>query len=185
MIKLLRCMLLLTFIVAFTTCKKDGPSTILPEATQEGKNTMGMKVNGEVWTPYYPCGAFLNPCGAMEFSYNKTNNLLYNINLGSSRNINGGKTTFGFYTVPNASISSSGNKYDSIYVTYTDYMVASGGWVDYSKSYNPKGKFIITKLDFAKEIISGTFEMTLYNNGDSVVITDGRFDCKFYTCVCN
>jgi hypothetical protein len=44
----------------------------------------------------------------------------------------------------------------------------------------------ITKLDTVNQIISGTFNTTLYDpKGDSVVISDGRFDVMYNACVCH
>jgi len=43
-------------IIIASNCHKDKfAPAVLPEATQEGKNTIGFSVNGEVWRPYYKC----------------------------------------------------------------------------------------------------------------------------------
>ncbi len=183
---LYRYTLLFAVFICFTTCKKDdnGASTTLPEATQEGKNTMGMKVNGEVWTPYYTCGAYSNPCGAVEFSYDQYPTTPYYINAHFTKDIN---KDFSSLTITSAgaTISTLGDKYDSLNITFTNYSTPNAPWIDYTKSYKPKGNFTITKIDRINKIFSGTFSFTLYGSGDSVVITDGRFDYKFYTCLCN
>lgn len=182
--KRLTFIILVAITLLFTTCKKDGPSNILPEATQEGKNTMGMKVNGEVWTPYAPCGFGQNPCGAISLNfhtpYTRANYLDYALSR-KYGGVNGQLVITSYSTKP---ITAIGNCYDSINVLYDDY-ANPNGLTTYNKSSKPKGKFIITKLDFAKEIMSGTFECTLYGATDSIVITEGRFDCKFNTCICN
>lgn len=66
-----------------------------------------------------------------------------------------------------------------------------------SVTYNPlypinnaSNAINITKIDTVNQIISGTFKFTLYGpygpaNGDSVVVTDGRFDVTFNTCHCH
>ncbi|MDI9363634.1 MAG: hypothetical protein QM541_01690 [Flavobacterium sp.] len=182
--------ILAVITLLFTTCKKDngGPSTTLPEATQEGKNTFGMKVNGEVWTPYYKCGPSANPCGALSVTYYDQPGILqFYFTLTTAKKTDNSFTTFEVNTMPRyTTISSIGNKYDSLNVAYTDYgSNRNGRSTDYTKSYTPKGNFTITKLDFANQIIAGTFTCTLYNGNDSIVITDGRFDSKFYTCICN
>lgn len=176
--------LLLVVIVCFTTCKKDGASTTLPEATQEGKNTMGMKVNGEVWTPYAECGFGQNPCGAISLEYHTPYTKAYYLSFGGSRKYNGINGQLVVASITSIPLTIIGDKYDSLNISYTDYASLSG-WKTYNKSSKSKGNFIITKLDFSKEIISGTFNCTLYYGNDSIVITDGRFDCKFRTCVCN
>lgn len=182
-----RCTLLLGLIICFTTCKKDdkGASATLPEATQEGKNTMGMKINGKVWTPYYACGFYSNPCGAVEFSYNQYPTTPYYFNGSFTRDINKDFTSLTITSLPGATISTLGDKYDSLNVSFTNYSTPNVPWIDYTKSYKPKGNFTVTKIDSINKILSGTFSFTLYGSGDSVVITDGRFDYKFYTCLCN
>src|ERR1700722_16428965 len=55
-LKLSFCSFLLILLVANLHCKKSTPPpNILPAMTQEGKNTFGSMVNGEVWIPYYQC----------------------------------------------------------------------------------------------------------------------------------
>jgi hypothetical protein len=168
------------FFITGCSCKKQvTDSNGLPLITQEGKNTVGFKVNGKVWIPYSPCGFSQDPCGTISMRYNLPNAPAYYLDFGCLRK-DGNHTSqlvvASYTTIPIATI---GNKYDSINVSYND------GWTTYSQSYNPKGNFTITKIDFTNQIISGTFECTLYSATDSVVITDGRFDCKFYTCICN
>jgi hypothetical protein len=47
---------LIILLIANLHCKKSHPPpNILPAMTQEGKNTFGCMVNGEVWVPYYQC----------------------------------------------------------------------------------------------------------------------------------
>lgn len=170
----------------FTTCKKDTPSATLPPATQEGKNTIGFKVNGKVWTPYSACGFGLNPCGALNMQYNLPNAPAYYFSFQATRDENSNSfSTIGIGTLNPNTISTTGNKYDSVDVIYTEYSRNPLKINEYSTSYFPKGNFTITKIDFTNQIISGTFDCTLYNGIDSVIITEGRFDCKFYTCLCN
>ncbi len=181
---ILRYTLLLAIIICFITCKKDnnGANTTLPEATQEGKNTMGMKVNGEVWTPYSKCGAFADPCGAIDLEYNQPGSPIYYFSFHPARTLNGNLSSLIINTTGRLGITTIGNKFDSVNVSYNDYR---NGTTRYTQSFTQKGNFTITKLDFTNQIISGTFGFTLYSGIDSIVISDGRFDCKFYTCICN
>ena len=57
--------ILLAFIIQ---CKKSSPSQELPPITQDGKNTFGCKVNGQVWIPNIECNFFTDPCGSMQVS---------------------------------------------------------------------------------------------------------------------
>ncbi len=171
--------ILLIIVTILTTCKKDAPSTTLPEATQEGKNTIGFKVNGKVWRPYSECGFSNDPCGALSMQYNLPSFRAYYLGAHFTRDYKDDRSDLFISTHPNTTISTVGNKYDSLTFIY------GVGLVDYIESWHPKGNFTITKIDQVHQIISGTFEFTLYSATDSVVITDGRFDCKFYTCICN
>lgn len=174
--------LFVLIIFCFSKCKKNTLTETLPPATQEGKNTMGFKVNGKVWVPYFPCGFGQNPCGAVQLNYHLNSVPAYYLNFHPARKINGNLSSLIITSIPNTTISTTGNKFDSVNISFNDY---ANGITTYNKSYNPKGSFIITKVDFFNQIISGTLDCTLYNGIDSVVITEGRFDCKFYTCVCN
>lgn len=63
-------LLLLLFTIYTTGCKKDlAKNATLPPATQEGKNTVGFTVNGEVWVPYAKCESFSNPCREISAHY--------------------------------------------------------------------------------------------------------------------
>lgn len=42
-------LIILSFLIIFTGCKKSVDA--LPEATQSGSNTFGLKLNGEFWVP--------------------------------------------------------------------------------------------------------------------------------------
>lgn len=184
--KLLLSVLFLLIVTVFTTCKKDGPSNSLPAVTQEGKNTVGFKVNGKIWTPYSECGFSNDPCGALSMQYNLPSFRAYYLGAYFKRDYKKDDNSDLFIsTGPGVTISSTGNKYDSLVIEYTDYAVPGRLIAIYTQSYHPKGNFTVTKIDQAHQIISGTFEFTLYSATDSVVITDGRFDCKFYTCICN
>lgn len=47
---------LTSFLLLNFSCKEDPTkNAVLPPATQEGKNTIGFTINGEVWVPYAKC----------------------------------------------------------------------------------------------------------------------------------
>src|ERR1700733_2066445 len=87
-----------------TQCKKSAPPpNILPPMTQEGKNTFGCKINGEVWIPYYQCGLinFLTKCEELHTNVVKvdsTINLPLDFELSTSREIKTGGT-FSSFTI--------------------------------------------------------------------------------------
>jgi len=90
-------------------------------------------------------------------------------------------TTFVIYT-DGQQINHTGNVIDSVLVVYeTDNDEYGNLWP------GPKsGAFNITKLDTVNNIMSGIFSFTLYDNsGDSVIVTDGRFDLTYNACICH
>ena len=169
-------------------CKKDKPDppAVLPPITQEGKNTFGCKVNGEVWVPYYKCGGTGNPCGEIAVDVypliiqNKLP-VQIDINIGK-RDKDNSQSYFQISTPINTGIFTIGDKVDSIAFKYV-----KPGSIEYREipGMDSNNNFIITKLDTTNKIISGTFEATLYASAtDSVKITEGRFDLKFQVCKC-
>ena len=62
----LLCMPLLLF---FSCKKEDGPATALPPVTQEGSNTVGFLLDGQVWVPFGKCGLMVDPCQEISASY--------------------------------------------------------------------------------------------------------------------
>ena len=183
----IRCTIFSLLVIATSGiyCKKHNnpKEDVLPPITQEGKNTFGCKVNGKVWIPYYPC--FGLPAGATQLSYEirpfyDTAILPMFFSLRAGNNADGGS---GFFIGQNSTISDRifrpGNIMDSILINFT-----SNTWHGYYNFDSPPGsyprEFLITKLDTVKGIVSGTFAFTLYSDpGDSVVISDGRFDLQF------
>jgi hypothetical protein len=182
--------LLVLLLVFNIQCKKSTPPpNILPAMTQEGKNTFGCKINGEVWIPYYQCGliTIFSKCKELQTVVNyadTTTKLPFYIDLTVSREIGGGSfTSFDI----RAEILKTGKIDSFLNVTYRRD----------SFSYDPQhpispatNAIIVTKIDAVNQIISGTFYFTLYNSSygsisDSLVVTDGRFDVTYNTCLCN
>lgn len=158
-----------------SSCKKDA----LPPETATGANTFGCKVNGKVYTisggdgwSVWPLdgGRYQDVDGNVGLSVRtiskntefidlyikKLNgpgiyNLNYNIDLRSIRS-----ESYGYYGFKD----NLGNYTD--FVTTTQYR----GWINLKVATN--------------NIYAGTFEFTAYNSqtGETVVITDGRFDIK-------
>ena len=181
-------LLFLAFILS-VKCKKDKytPPNVLPPVTQEGKNTLGFKVDGGIWVPYYECPAFssLN-CG--ELSASAGNYLIteFSLKINAGRWFGNTNTRLLIETYPNQAISSTGDKSDSVEVHfYGDYNKIYAGW---DGIYHPGQvkKFEVIKFDTTNKIFSGIFDFTLYHpSGDSLRITEGRFDLKFLVCKCS
>lgn len=159
--------------------------TVLPPATQEGKNTIGCKINGKVWVPRVPFGAVTYTDKSVGFDEKKNLGNGYSVfnlvdideGIQDWLNISFDPSHFNptdYYTSPNpipkkrffALLSRLGKYYDMDY-TMTNY----------------SNRFTLTKIDTLQNFISGTFEFTLYkdeNKKDSLKITEGRFDLKYY-----
>ena len=173
---------------SFIGCKKDPTkNATLPAATQEGKNTIGFTINGEVWEPYYKCRSFSgDPCGEILARYGASGGAAPNgIDFGFTR-MRKDKMSYLLISSPFATITSVGEKIDSIGVSFT--AENSTGNNGYFTGPFQGSKFIITKIDFSAQIISGEFEFILRENngsGNIVTLKDGRFDFRFNTCKCS
>jgi len=154
--------------------------------TQEGKNTFGCRVNGVNWTPYFQCGFMTGGCRELGFYVNSTDSvhrlpLRFSL-ITERRNADNTFSDFSFDTYWLSPINQVENIFDSLSIGYDK------NEEHYSQAYQSytSGAVNITKLDTINHIMSGTFSFTLYNsNGDSVVITDGRFDLTFNACLCH
>jgi hypothetical protein len=184
--------LLFPVLLLNAKCNKDKPEapSVLPPITQEGKNTFGCKVNGEVWVPYYKCGGTGNPCGEIAVDVypliiqNKLP-VQIDINVGK-RNKDNSQTFFQINTKQGIGLYTTGNKIDSLKI---EFYGLSGSLIPYTNnigSNSSVNKFEITKLDTVNRIISGIFEGTLFKSlSDSVRISEGRFDLRFTVCKCS
>jgi hypothetical protein len=179
-----------SFVLPVSSCKKNNTtsSNSLPPATETGANTFGCLINGQAFTPgggdgleggnldainqyaYYTPG-ITNPTGYV-FAVNA-------VNERSSTNI----TSIGF-------------RFDSVTMqqgmTYTFQQIKAGqGGAQYSylsptvdNTFNTSslvtGQLSLTRFDLTAQIASGTFWFNvLDNNGDTIKITNGRFDVTF------
>lgn len=172
------------------SCKKDPTKNAkLPPITQEGKNTIGFTINGEVWVPYYKCRFMGDPCGEIHASYGEAGGAASNgIGFSFSRMRNGKMSSL-IFSSAFASITSTGEKIDSIGITFLSEEMSNDGYFIGPISGS---KFTVTKIDFQNQIISGQFEFILRerkNDGtvtDNIIkLTDGRFDFKFNACRCS
>ncbi|PIE50919.1 MAG: hypothetical protein CSA38_00855 [Flavobacteriales bacterium] len=160
----------LTLISLYGCREKEQDPTVLPPATQEGKNTGGALVNGEVWVAEKQKLNIIGN-GVPVTEYGFSNNQYYlKIYLYKS----------------NSSIDVIVKDIDDI-TTKTYYLnnvnkalYTPDLWMDYITSINNIGILKITKFDKQNKIVSGIFEFDAVNdNGEVVHITKGRFDKRF------
>lgn len=164
----------------FAGCKKDKQDINgLPPPTQDGNNTLGFLINGQPWRPQ---------------GNNGTGNLSIDFDSGFNNGILG---IVAYRTLSSADktqfilgIIDSLN-YKTAPFTLVIKKKSIGGLSFSTSSYCDilhtdttifeTGTISISKLDRTSRIISGTFEGVLFKQicGDTVRITDGRFDMKF------
>jgi hypothetical protein len=172
----------ISFAICIYGCRKEAmKKKELPPITQEGKNTFGCKVNGEVWIPDFKCRFFTDPCEAIRIAFLSAfppSILPIGIGLNARKELNNSSSYFHIgtkyiYAPPATYITGVGNIYDSLDIEFSDDATGI-----FYKMGGRDGLFEISKLDTTSKIIAGTFNFTLSNGADSVVITDGRFDLK-------
>jgi hypothetical protein len=179
-------LILFSPLLVASNCHKDKfAPAVLPGATQEGKNTIGFSIAGGVWQPYHKCTLSGDPCAEISARYDLPLGPKNSIDFGFSR-VRNGKLSYLLISAPYATITSPGEKIDSVGVTFADEN-RSGNDGAYS-GIMPGSNFTITKLDLTNQIISGTFNFILSEDnrsGRTVQLTDGRFDFKFNACLCS
>ncbi len=184
----------LTGIIVLACHKSDLPPytgplpidyTVLPPATQEGKNTIGCKVNGKVWVPREALGAlFYNDIRVMFSEKGKDEYSSIELNLVDIDEKIQDWMLFEFrpiYLQP-MDYHTSSDTSDAKRFCVSMHRSGDPYNIDYSKT-NYANQFSVTKVDTIHNFFSGTFKFTVYNKDnpkDSLKITDGRFDLKYF-----
>ena len=172
---------LLSLLFIFSSCPKNGtnPTTNpqLPPATQTGANTFGCLVNGKVWLPNRNNGP------SLEVQYYRGLFLLTAANQKDSQSVSWAYQTInalGTYYFKSAPITGGGS--GSEFYDINSNCDFKSNIKDSINTY-----ITITKLDSLNRIISGTFNMiylpainTMRGTCDTVKITNGRFDAKYF-----
>jgi len=174
--KLITAILILS-VFCFAQCKKNKPdSTGLPAATQEGKNTFGFLLNGQLWKPQgsngtanlsidYDAGISDGGMGISAYKIISANEREY-FKIGIIDSLNSKTAPF--------SINLSNTGLYRIGFTNNQCSLFS------FDNTQVNGIITVTKLDRINRIISATFSATLNKTGcTEIKITDGRLDMKF------
>jgi hypothetical protein len=171
-------------ILALNSCKKDPTkNAVLPEATQEGNNTVGFILNDEVWVPYGDCKT---RCNKILARYGLPSTEEFGIDFQFGREKGGKVSALTISSTLIGNITSTGNKIDSIGVNFQGEN--SLGNTDRYSRMQSGSKFIITKIDTINRIISGEFEFILNEDsgsGKQIILKNGRFDLKMNACLCD
>ncbi len=160
----------------FAKCNKDKiDSKGLPPATQEGKNTLGFLLNGQIWKPQ---GTRVAANLSIDYDPNFNNGIFsivaYNfLTPVSEQFIIGVRDSLNFMNAPFEVSLNNTSLYSISYNTPCDYF-------NQLNEVQSSGRLTVSKLDRANRIISGTFTATLSRAGCiTLQITEGRFDMKF------
>jgi hypothetical protein len=175
--------LLFLLALLFSFCdkfkKKVKVKEELPIASQEGKNTFGCMVEGEVWLPknYDPLNSIFSSYKPITLSY-------YNKNLTVRAKQKTKQYTERSINIYSKNITKAGlyklylddfNKTTTAYV-FTDLNLKTSTVFPISDTAN--SNLIITKLDTVAKIISGSFSFDFILDNRTVRVRDGVFDVK-------
>lgn len=143
---------------------------ILPKPTESGKNTFGCKINDEKFIPEKR-GLFSGPPVYGSLNTDSSFYLVGDVKPHSVSIFIKKITKTGDYI-----LSDKFNRAE-----YSNYATDS---FDYFTNQKSTGKVNISRVDYTKRIVSGTFEFEAVNENnptDIVKITKGRFDIDFTT----
>jgi hypothetical protein len=158
--------LLLFVLTAGMKCKDklrlNTPKEELPAITQEGRNTFGFLLNGEVWLPK---GPLLRRNLDISF-YDKGR-----IGIVAKRSITE-KNVDQYISISSENIENIGEY--PLFVYYNDHISNCN-----FNERNIVGVLKVTRIDLNNKIISGTFSFKVEIPGCSTInATEGRFDLK-------
>jgi hypothetical protein len=174
---------LISAILILAGCKKENVNQLdlLPPETHTGAYTFGCLVNGNAFLPKGPSNTI--QC-AYQFIYDM-NDKGYFFQLSAADNSNSSHIrSVGVFTdslpitdgmvIDLTTYATPGKAYGQYYkddiITYSTYQTTDV----------VKGQLIITYLDEIKQIVAGTFWFdAIDKNGDTVKVTEGRFDMLF------
>ncbi|PZE18585.1 hypothetical protein DNU06_01780 [Putridiphycobacter roseus] len=147
----------------------------LPQATHTGANTFGCYINGALFVAQ---SNNYNKVIPIYCSYNKISE--NELRIQGSRLNDSVRDNVSFI----AFIDKGAGAYemDIIGDVHIGYINFVNGYHEYYQLENNPGKLTVTFMDTVNRIISGNFQMQLYNEDypiKIVSITDGRFDLKY------
>lgn len=188
--------LLLTFaaIILISCSKKDDNEFIptLPAITQNGANTFGCYIDGQLFIPRDGTGTFAGPDRALIFLSSPPGFPEYNeINVRDFKTGNGGLMNIhikdldllgeGLYTILDSNCEGGVDSNNNINIYCRLYDASTQQYKYYCSILNG-GTLLISRYDFDNKIVSGTFNCTLQNRNNEneiIEITEGRFDLEW------
>ncbi|HEY6956757.1 MAG TPA: DUF6252 family protein [Flavisolibacter sp.] len=171
---------ILASLTILSGCKKSIDA--LPDATQAGANTFGLKLNGQFWVPQSFAGINA-PILHAELSGSNLDEIKITAQNFASEPTESQFTLFvkgitgpGTYPLNQTTDISSNSSSYGYYVKRKINPVNE--WMTSSEN---TGTVTITKWDKTDGIVSGTFEFnagSLDSSSNAITVTDGRFDVK-------
>ena len=174
-------LVVLASLLILSGCKKSIDE--LPEATQSGANTFGLKLNGQFWVPQTFAGINA-PILKAQLTGPNVNDLLITAQNFASEPL---ESQFNIYiknvTGPGTyQLNQNTGFYPNVSASYAYYVRRKinplNEWITDAQH---TGTVTITKWDLENDIISGTFEFragSMDNSEDPITVTEGRFDVK-------
>jgi hypothetical protein len=157
--------------------------TELPEASQIGKQTFGVKINETIWTPFqrYKSNPNFKPVPVVWGKFQNETLRLTVTNQETRESI----------SLMVDKVTGTGTYHFMIYfpknvIEFTPYASVYQRCVgekcgEYSIATNAENEVIITNFDPTQKIYSGTFKVTFHNKDNPAevfMLKDGRFDVK-------
>ena len=170
-------LLLLALPLLALKCKWEPPAPkpeTMPPATQEGLRTLGMYVNGELWV-----------AKARGFDAQSSYSEFYqSLGVSGTRKIDSTSALVAFHIPPGSFMGEGDYELGSDDDTtqsnclYSFSKSPNSGIIDYYSSDSLPGFLNITKFDYEKRFVSGTFNVSVVSadGQDTLHLTDGRFD---------
>lgn len=163
-------------LIANISCKKEIDR--LPPATQTGANTFGCLIDGKAWVPTGSPGIFVNIYPTSGGFLIDTKGRL-NVFLDAESGSDNMQIFLKYATTPGTYPLNKNTDPNLVYPeSYGAYSI--NGQEDYVTDASHTGTVTITYADTVKGIVSGTFEMEVYQKSTGKIhqITNGRFDYK-------
>lgn len=170
------------FMVSFTllapSCKKQPKDqlSLLPPATQTGANTFGCLVNGAAFVPKN-ISIVRGPVLRCEYSLTAQGYVFYITSA-----VDAGNGLSNAIDIRTDSLKISEGETLSLTKKFTPGLAAAGysDQSDYNTNANATGQLTVTHLDTLNKIVSATFHFNAVSvAGDTVKITNGRFDVQY------
>lgn len=161
--------------------KKDENDLKLPPATQSGENTLGCKINGEIWKPRLQITLFPPPFSYISGDVDHERN---RFSLSARRNVDKKTIDAEIRMTVHDSLQTSKKYPFTYYSDTTNYAsIERHDTCRFRTDNTTNGYVVLTKIDTSENIVSGRFQFNAINKNcgqnDKMKITEGRFDIDY------